>query len=100
MVRRPGRAEPVRLVALVESADHVCCRYRVSAFRPEFARAGYTLDVNPMPRTWAGCIRLFRSLRTADAVLLQRLLPPPYLTAALRRHARHLIFDFDDAVWL
>jgi len=90
----------VRLVALVESADHVCCRYRVSAFRPAFARAGFTLDVTPMPRTWAGCIRLFRSLRTADAVLLQRLLPPPYLTAALRRHARHLIFDFDDAVWL
>jgi glycosyltransferase involved in cell wall biosynthesis len=100
MVRRPGRAELVRLVALVQSADHVCCRYRVSAFRPAFARAGYTLDVTPMPRSWAGCIRLFRSLRTADAVLLQRSLPPPYLTAALRRHARHLVFDFDDAVWL
>jgi glycosyltransferase involved in cell wall biosynthesis len=90
----------VRLVALVESADHICCRYRVSAFRPAFARAGFTLDVTPLPRSWAACLRLFRSLRTADAVLLQRLLPPPYLTAALRRHARFLIYDFDDAVWM
>jgi glycosyltransferase involved in cell wall biosynthesis len=90
----------VRLVALVESADHVCCRYRVAPFRPAFARAGYTLDIAPLPRTTVGCLRLFRTLRSADVVLLQRRLLPPVLANALRAHARFLIFDYDDAVWL
>jgi glycosyltransferase involved in cell wall biosynthesis len=39
-------------------------------------------------------------LPSADAVLLQRRLLPPFLLATLRRAARVLIFDFDDAIWL
>lgn len=90
----------MRLVALVDSADHVCCRYRVAAFRPAFARAGYDLDLTPLPRSWVGCLKLFRSLRSAETVLLQRRLLPPLLLASLRKRARRLIFDYDDAVWL
>jgi glycosyltransferase involved in cell wall biosynthesis len=35
-----------------------------------------------------------------DTVILQRKLLPPWQLAVLRRHARQLIFDFDDAVLL
>jgi glycosyltransferase involved in cell wall biosynthesis len=89
----------VHLIALVESADHVCCRYRLAALRPELARARHTLELRPMPSGWLGRVRLFRSLHGANVILQRRLLPGWQLFL-LRRAARTLIFDFDDAVFL
>jgi glycosyltransferase involved in cell wall biosynthesis len=90
----------VHLTALVEDPDHVCCRYRVAAFRPWLERAGYRLEVRPRPRHWWHWLRLGRELRHADAVLLQRRLPQRWQLCLLRRAARRLLFDFDDAVFL
>jgi glycosyltransferase involved in cell wall biosynthesis len=90
----------VRLVALVESSDHVCCRYRLAAFRPYLAAAGHVLEVVSLPQSWLSRLRLFRRLRSADVVILQRKLLPPLQLAALRRCAHRLVFDFDDAIWL
>jgi glycosyltransferase involved in cell wall biosynthesis len=87
------------LTALVAAADHVCCRYRLAAFRPALERAGHALDLRPLPRGWLGRLRLFRDLRGAT-VVLQRFLLPRWQLALLRRAARHLIFDLDDAVFL
>ena len=90
----------MRLVALVESPDHVCCRYRLAAFRAHLADAGHSLELLPLPRNWFGRATLGRGLESADAVILQRKLLPPWVVARLRRRVRRLIFDFDDAVWL
>ncbi len=90
----------MHLVALVESPDHVCCRYRLRAFRDEFAAAGHTLELRPWPRSWWAKWRLGADLGHADAVILQRRLLPPWQLHRLRRHARRLIFDLDDAVFL
>jgi glycosyltransferase involved in cell wall biosynthesis len=87
-------------VALVESPDHVCCRYRVAAFRPHMESAGHTLDLRPWPRRWWSRLRLGRALRDADVVILQRRLLPVWLLYLLRCTAPRLIFDFDDAVFL
>ncbi len=89
----------MHLTALVESPEHVCCRYRLAAFRPFLQDAGHTLELCPLPRGWWARLRLFRTLRGADVILQRRLLPPWQL-AALRRYARRLVFDFDDAVFL
>jgi glycosyltransferase involved in cell wall biosynthesis len=89
----------VQLTALVESPSHVCCRYRLTAFRPALERAGYVLELQPLPRRWWSRLRLFHWLRGAD-VLLQRTLLPRWQLAWLRRSARTLLFDFDDAVFL
>ena len=90
----------MHLVALAESADHVCCRYRVGAFRPFLEAEGYRLEVRPWPRSVVGWLRLRRELRHADAVLWQRRLLPRWQLYLLRRAARVLLFDFDDAVFL
>lgn len=90
----------MRVAALVESADHVCCRYRVAAFRPYLEAAGHALTLHPLPAGPLARVRLFRSLRSADVVVLQRKLLPRLQFAVLRRSARRLVFDFDDAVWL
>jgi glycosyltransferase involved in cell wall biosynthesis len=90
----------VRIAALVESEDHVCCRYRLAAFQASFARAGHLLKIHPLPRHPLGRLRIGHDLADADAVIIQRKLLPPWTIALLRRRVNRLIFDFDDAVWL
>jgi len=90
----------VHLVALVESPDHVCCRYRLAAFRPSLEAAGHRLDLRPWPKRWWSRLRLGRALRGADVVILQRKLLPVWLLYLLRCAAPRLVFDFDDAVFL
>jgi glycosyltransferase involved in cell wall biosynthesis len=90
----------VRVVALVESEDHVCCRYRLAAFRDAFARAGHALDIHSLPQSTFGRLAIGRGVSDADAVIVQRKLLPRWAVALLRCRVRRLVFDFDDAVWL
>ena len=89
----------MHLVGLVEAPAHVCCRYRLAAFRPHLEETGHTLELTALPSGWWSRARLFQSLRGAD-VVLQRKLLPGWQLAMLRRSARRLLFDFDDAVFL
>lgn len=90
----------MRLAALVDSPAHVCARYRLRAFQPHFQAAGHSLELHALPQNWWGRLTLARSLRDADAVILQRkLLSMPELSI-LHRNVRRLWFDLDDAVWM
>jgi glycosyltransferase involved in cell wall biosynthesis len=90
----------MKLIGLVDSEDHVCCRYRLAAFRPVFTAAGHSLDLVPLPDNPLSRLRLFCSLARYDVVILQRKLLARLSTALLRRYSHRLIFDLDDAVWL
>jgi glycosyltransferase involved in cell wall biosynthesis len=90
----------LQLTALVESVDHVCCRYRLLAFQPYLEQAGHRLHLHSIPSAWWSRLRLFRSLGANDAVILQRKLLRPWQLAFLRRAVPKLIYDFDDAVFL
>lgn len=90
----------MKLTAFVESENHVCCRYRLAAFRERFASAGCSLQLHALPKSWYGRLTLGREAADADAVILQRKLLPRVALGLLRRRAKRLIFDFDDAIWL
>jgi glycosyltransferase involved in cell wall biosynthesis len=90
----------VHLIAFVESVGHVCCRYRLDAFRPHLERAGHRLELRPFPRSWWTWLQIKHALGATDAVLVQRRLLPSWQFALLRRAAPRLLFDFDDAVFL
>jgi glycosyltransferase involved in cell wall biosynthesis len=90
----------LQLTALVESLDHVCCRYRLAAFQPYLERAGHGLWFRALPSQWWARLRLFRSLGNCDVLILQRKLLRPWQTSFLRRAVRVLVYDFDDAVFL
>jgi glycosyltransferase involved in cell wall biosynthesis len=90
----------MHLTALVESPDHVCCRYRLSAFRPYLEQAGHQLELRSWPRSCISRLRLGQVLRDADAVILQRKLLAHLPLHLLRSASRLLFFDFDDAVFL
>jgi glycosyltransferase involved in cell wall biosynthesis len=89
----------VRLIALVESPEHVCCRYRLAAYRPLLEQAGHRLELRSLPRSWATRIPRLRALANSDAIILQRKLLPVWERMLLRRATPLLIFDFDDAVY-
>jgi glycosyltransferase involved in cell wall biosynthesis len=86
-------------IGLVDHPEHVCCRYRLAAFRPFLEQAGHTLELVTLPRQWWLRLGLFRRLNGAHVIVQRRLLAG-WQCALLRRAARRLLFDFDDAVFL
>ncbi|MBI1914569.1 MAG: glycosyltransferase family 4 protein [Planctomycetes bacterium] len=90
----------MHLVALVDSPDHVCCRYRLAAFRSQLRAAGHHLELRSFPSDLWGRLWLGSDLRHADAVILQRRLLPVWQLRPLRRRVRRMLFDLDDAVFL
>jgi glycosyltransferase involved in cell wall biosynthesis len=89
----------MRITALVESPDHVCCRYRVAAYEPYFRRAGHQLTLRPWPKSWWSRLQIGRLVEDADIVLLQRRLLPSWQLYLLRSNSRRLVFDFDDSIF-
>jgi glycosyltransferase involved in cell wall biosynthesis len=89
----------MKLLALIASLDHVCYRYRIEAFAWALAERGWMLQPAPLPRQTWGRVRQLASARLADAVILQRKLLPLWQLAILRRSAKCLIYDVDDAVF-
>jgi glycosyltransferase involved in cell wall biosynthesis len=90
----------VRLAALVEHPDHVCCRYRIRAFEPILRSAGCTIDYLPLDRAWSLRPSAWQALHQADAVVLQRQFLLGWQRVLLRGIARKIIYDFDDALFL
>jgi glycosyltransferase involved in cell wall biosynthesis len=88
----------MRVLALVDAPDHVCCRYRIRAFDSALGRAGWELTLQSFRRGLTGRIAQLAGARRFDATIVQRKLLPRWQLSLLRRNARRLIFDFDDAV--
>jgi len=89
----------MKVLALVGAPDHVCYRYRIEAFSWALAEQGLLLEAAPLDRNLWRRIRQLRSVRHADVVILQRKLLPLHQLQVLRRAAKCLIYDVDDAVF-
>jgi glycosyltransferase involved in cell wall biosynthesis len=90
----------MHITALVKSHDHVCCRYRIAAFRPHLEALGHRVDIRPWSSAWF-LQQLFPSFHPhLDALIIQRKLLPAWQLKLLRRRIRCLIYDFDDSVFL
>ena len=89
----------MKALALIEGLDHVCYRYRIEAFAWPLAERGWTLEAVPLRRNALWRSGQLWAARQADVVILQRKLLPLWQLWTLRRNARCLIYDFDDAVF-
>lgn len=86
------------LLALIEGPDHVAYRYRLAAYGPALAEAGWNLQATVMQRSVLSCVEELQAAALADAVIVQRRLFPWWRLWLLRKAAKLLIFDVDDAV--
>lgn len=85
---------------MVHAPDHVCYRYRLRAFAPHLALAGWKMQPLAVARGPWGFLQELRQAAAAQVVVLQRKLLPRWQLGLLRRVAKVLIYDFDDAVFL
>jgi glycosyltransferase involved in cell wall biosynthesis len=88
----------MKALALVESPDHVCARYRLRAYEPHLRDAGWSLTFQPLEPGLFARRRQLRSAARYDVTVLQRKLLSGWMLRELRRQSRRLVFDFDDAV--
>ncbi len=89
----------MRVLALAEGPNHVCCRYRIEAFGWSLAERGLELEILPLDGDTLRRVPQLLAARRADVVILQRKLLPLWQLALLRRLARRLIYDVDDALY-
>lgn len=88
-----------KLLAISEGPEFVCYRYRLAAFADVLRVAGWDLELLPRPRAAGEFAAALRRAREADAVVVQRRLFGWLKAAIIRRCAKILIFDVDDAVY-
>lgn len=87
-----------RLLAITDPGCPISTRYRVAQYESYLKQHGIEVETRPWPRMSAEQADLLDAVASADGVLLQRLLPARRWLAQLRRCAKRLIYDFDDAV--
>jgi len=83
---------------LVHNLDSPSCRYRVLQYLPHLEQQGVVCDVRRFPKSIGGRLRLFRRLGDYDFVVIHRKRFGPLWTWYLRRKAKSVVFDFDDAI--
>ena len=89
----------MEVLALIESPNHVCYRYRIEAFAAALAR--HDLLLRPVAlrrRTLSRTLQLLDA-RRSGTVILQRRLLPSWQIRVLRHAAGRIVFDLDDAVF-
>lgn len=89
----------MKVLALIESSNHVCYRYRIEAFAWALAERGLLLESVPLNRGTLDRLRRFREADRAGVVILQRKLLPFWQLHLLRRSARRLVYDVDDSLF-
>jgi glycosyltransferase involved in cell wall biosynthesis len=89
---------PRRVLAITSNLQQASSRLRVAAMVGPLRERGFELDVRACPRTWSSRRDLLCSAEAYHAVILQRKLLDPWNWRFLRKSARRVIFDVDDAV--
>lgn len=87
-----------RILVITTNLQQASFRLRVEALIPLLAERGFELDVQVRSKRWLARRRLLRSASGYDAVILQRKLLDPSDARLLRRSARRILYDIDDAV--
>ena len=88
----------MRVVFAAPSLKEASARLRLRRVLPALAAEGIEAEALEIPVRASSRFAFFRDLRRADTVVLHRKLLNALEFAFLRRCARRLVFDFDDAV--
>ena len=88
-----------KVLFIYQDEDMPSSRIRIFNLLPEVQKEGiYTYAVR-YPKKIFEKIRLLKKIKQFDIIYLQKKLPSPPEVKILRRYAKKLIFDFDDAIY-
>ena len=89
-----------RILFIAENESSAATRYRALHYFDRLKSAGYEPALAVAGRRRLSWWRLLPAIRQADAVVLLRQLPHWPVPSLVRRAARKLIYDFDDAIYV
>jgi glycosyltransferase involved in cell wall biosynthesis len=88
----------IRVLAITNNLQQASFRLRIDAVRQALAKRDVLLDIQVRPRGMFSRRTMLKSAAEYDAVILQRKMLDPIDVRLLRKHAKKLFFDVDDAV--
>jgi glycosyltransferase involved in cell wall biosynthesis len=86
------------ILVITNNLRQASFRLRIESLIEPLARRGFNIKVEVRPRGWLARRQLLRTACQFDSVILQRKLFDPSDLRLLRRNARKIFFDVDDAV--
>ncbi len=95
-----GDCRPLKIRFIVPDRHGVCTRQRVELFVPHLERVGHEVDIVEFPKPRRLRRQVLVGCGEVDVVVLLRRLLVWTDYRRLRRHARRLVYDYDDALWL
>ena len=90
--------EGMKVLFLIQGWEVAASRYRVLHYLPHLQEQGIEASVALYPRSLGEYLHFFSDLPAYDLLFLQRKRFQGPLLALLRRRARRIVFDFDDAI--
>lgn len=87
-----------RLLALTQDPDDPATRYRLNLYIPFLRQAGVDVHSVAWPRKEQERLAVLETVSDHDSVIVQRRLIHTRHVKTLRKRARRLAYDFDDAV--
>jgi glycosyltransferase involved in cell wall biosynthesis len=88
----------LKVLFLIQGFEVAASRYRVLQYLPHLESEGIEPTVSLYPRGVSQLLRFFRRLPGYEVLFLQRKRFHQPLLGLLRRKARRIVFDFDDAI--
>ena len=88
----------MKVLFLIQGQEVAASRYRVLQYLPYLKSKGVVVEVAAYPRTTREFYAFFRNLPDYDCLFLQRKRFHGLLLTLLRKRAKKIVYDFDDAV--
>lgn len=88
----------MKVLFLIQGFTVAASRYRVLQYIPYLESKGIKTEINLYPRTLKENIKFFKKIPLYDIIFLQRKRFNQPRLGLLRRRAKKIIYDFDDAV--
>lgn len=86
-----------RILLIISNPNQAAYRLRWEQFLPALNARGIDIDVQIRPKSILGRRRLAHCAGQYDSVIIQRKMLDPWEAHLLRRHARRVLLDIDDA---
>ena len=88
----------MKVAFLIHSLEVNSCRYRILQYLPYLKEKGVDVSTHFYKRNWVDKLKFYNTLGQYEILYVHRRLFPPLEFWYLRKKAKKIIYDFDDAV--